>query len=136
MKELPHYAGLSGEVRELATELSARLNAFVDFITTMPNRVEAEYWLLSEDEGEMGLKIARRHKAWELLYQTANQTEWKPLNEGGLAVKLWAVPALPKLLEEMEVQKRKLATLLQTRCKELAALAEKHKYPQGVASGK
>ena len=100
----------SKRIKQLATQLSHRIDRFETWLNDLPGKVEAELWVEPnslEYSDYFGLLLHRAGKQWMVSYDRhregddPDEREWRPLREASVDAKLRAVNLFPKLLERI-----------------------------------
>jgi hypothetical protein len=133
----------ASDVRSAATELSARITWFEDYLSKLPGRVETEYHgphpdattINQQEEMALVLKLHREGKAWILSVGSYHEhfttpedpIDFKPLADASLKYKIAAVKMFPNLLAAIETSQSKLVQELNAATAEFDAFASQLK---------
>jgi hypothetical protein len=101
------------DVRTGAALLTKCIEEFENYLSNLNGRVEAYTWGDHPDSSpgcptELGLGLERRGKTWIITFgslcpgQNPDDSEWTPLKEASLKVKIAGVRMFPDLLEAIE----------------------------------
>jgi hypothetical protein len=110
----------SRRINELATALTARIEAFEQWLNALPGRVETSLWIddpAGDPQRSLIIELHRSGKRWILSYSwwhdefsdPGDPIQWTPLMEAPVTVKIAAVRAFPQLLQRMVETQQKLA---------------------------
>ena len=128
----------SAAVREAATELTAHIVGFLEYLSTLKGRVETVTYGDHPDyperpEVSLAIWFHKVGKEWELAYRSEHQEfagdepDWKPLVNAPLNVKMAAVRMFPDVLTSIEKSQEKLTAEILSVSREYEQFAAKLK---------
>jgi hypothetical protein len=143
---LNHVEFTSREFHALATAVSEKLKAFLEWLNGLPGHTSTELFKVDPDQdqdpigdgrGALGLQIDRGKGGWQLYYaysrfddqsfehvHNVEPNEWMPLEEAPLAVRCAALSMLPALIKKMHAEQSGLILRLRSANSALDRLAK------------